>query len=55
MVSTHVAYFVNNAARLNIDQTEAHLVEQGFNIFDHGQPDQMVNSVRANLAANHQH
>ena len=40
-------------ARLNIDQTEANLIEQGFNIFGHGQPDQIVNYVRANLPANH--
>ena len=41
------------AERLNIDQTEANLIEQGFNIFGHGQPDQIVNYVRANLPANH--
>ena len=41
------------AARLNIDKTEANLIEQGFNIFGHGQPNQNVNYVRANLPANH--
>ena len=41
------------AARLNIDQTEANLIEQGFNIVGHGQPDQIVNYVSANLPANH--
>ena len=40
-------------ARLNFDQTEGNLIEQGFNIFGHGQPDQIVNYVRANLPANH--
>ena len=41
------------AARLTIDQTEAILIEQVFNIFGHGQPDQIVNYIRANLPANH--
>ena len=37
----------------NIDQIEANLIEHGFNIFSHGQPDQIVYYVRANLPANH--
>ena len=41
------------AARLNINQSEANLIEQGFNTFGHGQPDQIVNYVRANLQDNH--
>ena len=41
------------AARLNIDQTETNVIEQGFNIHGHGQQDQMMNYVRANLPANH--
>ena len=32
-------------ARLNIHQTEANLIEQGFNIFGHSQADQIVNCV----------
>ena len=41
------------AARLNIDHREANLIEHEFNIFGHGQPNKIVNDVRANLAANH--
>ena len=41
------------AERLNIDQTEANLIQQGCNILDRGQPDQIVNYVRAHLPANH--
>ena len=41
------------AARLNIDQADTNLIEQGFDIFSHGQPDQIVNYVRANLPVNH--
>ena len=53
VVSSHVAYFLNKVAWLNIDHTEANLIEQGFNIFGHGQPDQIVNYVSANLLATH--
>ena len=41
------------AARLNNDQSEANLIKQQFNIFGHGQPDQIVNYVRANLPTIH--
>ena len=53
MVSSRVAYFLNMAVRLNIDQMEGNLIEQRFNIFGHGQPDQIVNYVRENLPTNH--
>ena len=48
----NVAYFLN-MVRLNIDQTEANLIEQGFNIFGCDQADQIVNYLRANLPGNH--
>ena len=49
-----MANFLNMAARLNIDQIEGNLIDQEFNIFCHGQPDQIVNYVKANLLADHQ-
>ena len=39
------------AARLNINQTDTNVIEQGFNSFCHGQSDQNVNYERANLPA----
>ena len=49
MVSSHVAYFLNVAARLTIDQTEANVNDKGFNIFGHGQPDHLIPCVKQGL------
>ena len=43
--------FEHGGKIINIDQIEANLIEQGFNLFGHGQRDQIVNCV-ANLFIN---